>query len=103
MSEASVPFDTKLEAPIKRSATLSTLSRVARYTLVRMIVLFLTVVVAVYLTILIANMGGYVDQIQKAQIQENVASLIALNPAYKSLSAAEKQAQTEAQVALQEK
>ncbi len=102
MSEASLPIDTKLEVPVKRSATVNTITRVVRYTLVRMVVLFITVVVAVYLTILIANMGGYVDQIQKAQIQENVAQQIALNPAYKGLSAEERSAQMAAQIAIQE-
>jgi peptide/nickel transport system permease protein len=60
-------------------------------------------VIAVYLTILIANMGGYVDQIQRGQIQENISMQLALNPAFKSLSAAEKKAQMEAQTIIQEK
>ncbi len=103
MSEATVPFDTKADAEIRRKATVNTLTRIARYTVVRMIVLFLTVVVAVYLTILIANMGGYVDQIQRAQIQETVAQSLALNPAFKGLSAEEKTAQMQAQIAIQAK
>lgn len=103
MSEAVVPVETKSQAEIKRKATLSTLSRILRYTVVRLIVLFLTVVVAVYLTILIANMGGYVDKIQRAQIQEQVALALSSNPAFKSLSAAEKESQMAAQIALQEK
>jgi len=103
MSEAVVPVDTKSQAEIKRKATLNTISRILRYTVVRLIVLFLTVVVAVYLTILIANMGGYVDKIQRAQIQEQVALALSSNPAFKSLSAAEKESQMAAQIALQEK
>ena len=103
MSEASVPIDTKLDAPLKRKATLSTLSRVLRYTAVRVVILFLTVVASVYLTILIANMGGYVDQIQRGQIQEQVNQNLALNPAYKALSAEEKQIQMAAQITIQEK
>jgi peptide/nickel transport system permease protein len=103
MSEATVPFDAKVEAEIKRKATANTLSRILRYTIVRLIVLFLTVVVAVYLTILIANMGGYVDKIQRAQIQETVGQALAMNPSFRGLSAAEKQAQMDAQMAIQEK
>lgn len=38
--------------------------------------LSLTVVVGVYLTILIANMGGYVDQIRIAQIREAVGTAV---------------------------
>ena len=103
MSEASVPIDTKLDAPLKRKATLSTLSRVLRYTAVRVVILFFTVVASVYLTILIANMGGYVDKIQRGQIQEAVGQQFALNPAYKSLSAEERQTMMAEQIAIQEK
>jgi peptide/nickel transport system permease protein len=103
MSEASLLLDTQAAAETKRKATLSTLSRIARYTVVRVVVLFLTVVIAVYLTVLIANMGGYVDTIQRGQIQEAVNMALATNPAFKQLSATEKQAQMEAQIAIQEK
>jgi peptide/nickel transport system permease protein len=103
MSEATVPINTKLEAPLKRKAAISTLTRVLRYTVVRVIILFFTVVASVYLTILIANMGGYVDKIQRGQIQEVVGQQFALNPAYKSLSAEEKQIMMAEQIAIQEK
>ena len=97
MTEATVPVDTKAEAQIKRKATTNTVVRILRYTIVRLIVLFLTVVIAVYLTILIANMGGYVDKIQRGQIQETISMQLALNPSFKSLSAAEREAQMGAQ------
>jgi peptide/nickel transport system permease protein len=58
--------------PKKSSAGTSTLSRVARYTALRLVTLFVTVVIGVYLTIMIANMGGYVDQIMRAEIRERV-------------------------------
>jgi hypothetical protein len=103
MSEATVPIDAKLTEPIKKKATISTASRVLRYTVVRLFVLFLTVVIAVYLTILIANMGGYVDRIQRGQIQEAVSMQLALNPAFKGLSAEERQYQMDTMIANQEK
>ncbi len=103
MSEATVPLDAKLTEPIKKKATISTASRVLRYTVVRLVVLFLTVVIAVYLTILIANMGGYVDRIQRGQIQEAVSMQLALNPAFKGLSAEERQYQMDTMIATQEK
>jgi peptide/nickel transport system permease protein len=53
-----------------------TLARILRYLVIRAVSLFLTVVVGVYVTILIANMGGYVDQIRKAQIREQVGSAV---------------------------
>jgi peptide/nickel transport system permease protein len=103
MSEASVPIESNLNTPLKRKATISTLSRVLRYTAVRVVVLFLTVVASVYLTILIANMGGYVDQIQRGQIQEGISQQFALNPAFKGLSAEEKQKMMAEQIVIQEK
>jgi len=45
-----------------------TLSRVGKYVLVRVTMLLLTVVASVYVTILVANMGGYVDVAVKADI-----------------------------------
>ena len=44
----------------------------AKYFSVRLITLFLTAVVAVYILILVANMGGAVDEIREAQIREQV-------------------------------
>ena len=46
----------------------STLSRVGKYVFGRAMVLLLTVVVAVYVTILVANLGGYVDEVVAADI-----------------------------------
>lgn len=47
------------------------------YTLKRVAMLALTVVAAVFLIILIANRGGYVDLIRAAQIQQTVAFMVA--------------------------
>ena len=51
----------------KKSFASSTLMRVMKYTGVRLVVLFVTVIVAIYLTILIANMGGYVDTMMRVR------------------------------------
>ena len=50
----------------------STFMRVSRYVAVRLLTLFVTVVIGIYLTIMIANMGGYVDQIIKGEIRDRV-------------------------------
>jgi peptide/nickel transport system permease protein len=59
--------------------------RVARYTAVRLLTLFVTVVVGIYLTIMIANMGGYVDQILKSEIRERVTQQFVNSPSYRSM------------------
>jgi peptide/nickel transport system permease protein len=74
------------QAVKKTNPTLDTLLRVSKYTGVRIITLAITVVVGVYLTILIANMGGYVDTIRLAQIREDVNARISGNPSFRGLS-----------------
>lgn len=65
------------EGTKRRASSNSTFNRVARFTVVRLLTLFVTVVIGVYLTILIANMGGKVDEIQKNDIRERVIMRVA--------------------------
>jgi peptide/nickel transport system permease protein len=71
---------------VKKSFANSTFARVAKYSVVRLFTLFITVVIGVYLTILIANMGGYVDTIMRNEIRDNMTQSILGNPAFRSLS-----------------
>jgi peptide/nickel transport system permease protein len=77
MSEA-VQAQAQLKSAKKES---STFSRVFRYTLIRSIMLLFTVVVAIFLTIMIANMGGKVDEMQRGMIREDVSQLARDNKA----------------------
>ena len=54
----------------------STLLRVARYTAVKALILFATVVVGIYLTILVVNLGDHVDEIFRGQIEHQVGLMI---------------------------
>lgn len=67
---------------VKKARHEPTLLRVSRFVIVRLLTLFATVVVGIYLTIMIANMGGFVDQIMKGEIRERVTASIAGNPAF---------------------
>jgi peptide/nickel transport system permease protein len=69
----------------KTKSASSSLTRILKYTLVRLVTLFITVVVGVYLTILIANMGGYVDEIRRGEIRESVSLRIMNDPVLKNL------------------
>jgi peptide/nickel transport system permease protein len=73
---------------VKKSFANSTFLRLVRYTALRLFTLAITVVVAVYLTILIANMGGYVDTIMRNEVRDNITLGIASNPAYRNLEPA---------------
>ena len=71
---------------LKKPTLNSTYVRVARYTLVRLFTLFVTVVIGIYLTILIANMGGHVDDIMRNDIRERINQQFANNAAAQKLS-----------------
>ncbi|MCW5874991.1 MAG: ABC transporter permease [Anaerolineales bacterium] len=81
----------------------STFARVAKYTLLKMVSIFFSVVVAVYLTILIANMGGYVDQIVRGQIREFIGQQLRADQNYQQMDPAAKNAFFLAQVERAEK
>ncbi len=106
MSEAALPLESGAEPAeeSKEGGATSTFSRVAKYTVVRVIVLFFTVLIGVYLTILIANMGGYVDEIRRGAIREQVAMSISADPSpeIRQLSQAERNALIDERVALAE-
>jgi peptide/nickel transport system permease protein len=65
---------------VNKSRHQSTLIRVSRYVIVRLLTLFVTVVIGIYLTIVIANMGGFVDTIMKSEIRDRVTQAIINNP-----------------------
>ena len=70
----------------KKASSQSTFGRVVKYTFVRTVVLFITVVIGIYLTILIANMGGYVDDIMRSQIQERITMVVTMDPANQTMA-----------------
>ena len=90
------------EAVGKPKSGTSTVSRVAKYTVVRLVMLFITVVVGVYLTILIANMGGYVDNIRRGDIREAVGMRFQADPALRNLQGAAREERMASMIALEE-
>ena len=58
-----------------------TIRRLSRFSLLRMVALVITVAVAVWLTCVIANMGGALDDVKRAQIQFEVSVSVYENPA----------------------
>ncbi|TVP83543.1 ABC transporter permease, partial [Thioalkalivibrio sp.] len=76
------------------------LRRLTLFTIKRLAALFLTVLVGVYLTILIANMGGQVDELRMVQIQSTVAEQVRADPAFFDLSPQERNALIERRVQL---
>lgn len=73
--------------------------RVGKYMGLRLVTIFLTVLVGVTLTTLIANMGGYVDRILMGEITENVTQTVNNNPAYRALQVEERKKIIDDQIA----
>lgn len=108
MTQDIIPLDPNAYEPSEdisktsRKANLQSLVRMARYTGLRLVALFFTVVVGVYITVLVANMGGYVDNIRKGQIREGIITTLSADVAFQRLDQAERTHQINARIALQE-
>lgn len=63
----------------------TTVGRLLRYSSIKLVSLFITVVIGIFLTIMIANMGGYVDEMMKAEIRDRITIQVQMNPAFKQL------------------
>ena len=79
----------------------SSIGKLGKFTLLRAVTLLFTVVIAVYITVLIANWGGQLDETRKTQIKYDVAVTIYANPQFQQMSASELQllVEREAQLA----
>jgi peptide/nickel transport system permease protein len=84
-----------------RKARAQSLTRLMRYTFLKLIALIITVAIGVYITIIVANMGGEVDEIRMASIRESVALAATADPAFKALSTDERIAYINDRVALE--
>jgi len=89
------------DVKIKKAST-STFTRVSRFMGIRIVLLLFTVVVGVYLTILIANMGGYVDEIMRNEIKERVNMQVAAMTANQPISPEIKKQMAAEMIALEE-
>jgi peptide/nickel transport system permease protein len=105
MSDVALSLDADVPPQEEAKPASSTFSRVAKYSLVRLVMLFVTIIIGVYLTILIANMGGYVDDMRRGFIREQIALQISSDQSAEArmMSVEERNKRIEVQVALAEK
>lgn len=86
--------ESTLESPApaipKKSKSESAILRVTKYMGLRLITMAFTVVVGLYLTILIANMGGYVDEIRRGEIRENIQQQVMNDQSLRTLTGDQK-------------
>ncbi len=86
----------------KKSFMNSTFMRLVKYTALRLLTMALTVTIGVYLTIMIANMGGYVDTIMRNEIRDNTTQSILANPTFRNLTTDAKQELIQKKIASEE-
>lgn len=101
MTESTAVQSNEVASFAKKAAS-STLNRLLKYTAVRLVTLFITIVIGVYLTILIANMGGYVDEIMKGEIRQNISISVSVNPAYRDYTVEQRSALIDNQIRVEE-
>ena len=93
----------QLDAPVETAKRRPNAAlRLARYTVGKFLSLFLAVLIGMYLTILVANMGGYVDEIMKAQIRERIGLSVAMDPELRRLPSEERLELIDGLVAVEE-
>lgn len=86
----------------KKSFADSTFARIVKYTAVRVLTMAVTITIGVYLTILIANMGGYVDTIMRNEIRDGTTQAILANPSFRNLTPEAKQKLIQEKIASEE-
>ncbi len=103
MSDASLTMDADIEPREEEERRPSTFSRLARYSITRLVTLLITVVIGVYLTVLIANMGGYVDEIRRGTIREQVGIEVLADPQMKQIPTEERDKIIAERIAIEER
>jgi len=100
MTKMSIP---EAQRPRARITVPTSLDRIGRYVLVRLITIGVAVVVAILLTIFVANWGGHLDEIKKAAISEGVAMMVIDNKELRLLPREEREALIAEMIAIQER
>ncbi len=103
MSENALAVQPDVEQPAQKSASTSNmLLKLLRYSGLKLGALLIAVVIGIYLTILIANMGGYVDRILKGQIREQVSISVGMDPEIRQLPAEQRNQIIEEYISVEE-
>jgi peptide/nickel transport system permease protein len=86
-----------------RKARIQSAQKLLRYTLLKLVALVITVAIGVYITIIVANMGGEVDKMRMATIRESVALAATADPSFKNMNSEERIAFINSRVELEAK
>jgi peptide/nickel transport system permease protein len=104
MSENALSVQSDAGPPAQKSASSSDmLLKLLRYIAIKLGALFIAVVIGIYLVILIANMGGYVDQMIIGQARERISLQVSMDPELRQLPTEERLEMIDEKVALEER
>lgn len=103
MSAESFTANTESAPRVKRIFGNSAVIRMVKYMGLRLLTMMVTITIGVYLTILIANMGGYVDTIMRNEIRDSTTQAILANPQFRNLTSEAKQELIQKKIASEEK
>jgi peptide/nickel transport system permease protein len=84
MSSIAQIEESQPQTSLQKKST-SSFIRILRYSVVRLLSLLFSLVIAIFLTIMIANMGGYVDRIRMGEIRETVVQAVRSNQSNRNL------------------
>jgi peptide/nickel transport system permease protein len=76
MATPEITADIAVTPPRKEPRATGTLARLAKYAAVKGLMLGMTLVVGLYLTILVVNLGGYADEMHRGQIINSVTGML---------------------------
>lgn len=75
--------------------------RIARFIGIRALTVALSLMIAVYLTIIVANMGGHIDKIIESEVKLSVYSKLRNDPSWRALPADERERVAQSQIQLE--
>ncbi len=93
--------DGSVTPEVARTGWWRDLRRITWFTARRLLALFVTVMIGVYLTIVIANMGGQVDELRELQIRGTISEQVRADPASMDMSSEERNELIEEQVQME--
>ncbi len=103
MTDTTFPSQEIEEPAVEEKKRPNAWLRLARYTIGKFFSLFLAVLIGMYLTILIANMGGYVDEIMRAQIRDGISLQVSMDPEMRQLTSAQRQQMIDEMITVEER
>jgi len=103
ISEAQTPAASPGQGSGAKITVPGSFARIGKYVFVRLITIGIAVVIAILLTIFIANWGGHLDEIKKAAIIEGVAMAVREDEVLRLLPVEERKALIEEMIAIEKK